>query len=73
MDEPAKKKVKKKEVYCRQVILLVCLGVNQKKFYDVIKDTDACDTINKLGGETDFLKREEVFSKNRKVLPNKFR
>ena len=49
------------------------IGVNQQKFYDVIKDSEAVDTISKLSGESDYAKREEVFSKNRKVLQHQFR
>ena len=76
--EPEKKKVKKKEVYGTEIFCLRMfnnpeIGVNQQRFYEVMKDTEAVDTISKLSGESDFLKREEVFSKNRKVLQHQFR
>ena len=48
-------------------------GVNQRKYYAVGKDSSAAEAISKISAESEFDKREEVFSQYRNALQEKFR
>ena len=89
VEEPPKKKGRKKENYGRFQFFLsqICLetthmplcckkyipGVDNRKYYKEKKDPKAVEAILKVNTETDFAIREEIYEKYREALNHQIR